>query len=300
MPLYEINGTRVFADVRGPKDAPPLLYVHGGPGATAFDFMNVQGDRLAESVRVIGVDQRGLLRSDPLTPGTELTADLVIADFEALREALGYRSWAILGHSFGGWMATEYAHRHPESVSAVIFDCPGWDADVANKHRLALVADMLDEDGDTEGAERARELMTLARRMTLADDAWSVIARLGDRTAELNFHDPADARRFTAARAASGFSDEDFARGTAEHVAALRGCMFDSAYPRLAELKQPSILIYGRRDPVVPPVPVMVYRESMPDPKVVVLENSSHHAHLEEPDAYAAAVRGFIADVAAS
>ncbi|MEV0644075.1 alpha/beta hydrolase [Phytomonospora sp. NPDC050363] len=294
MPLFEVNGTRLFADVRGADDAPPLLYVHGGPGMSAFDFMHVQGDRLAGTSRVIGVDQRGLLRSDPLTVGTELSAELVIADFEALRETLGYRRWAILGHSFGGWLATAYAHRHPESVSAVVFDCPAWDADVANKHRLALVADKLEEIGDTEGVERARALMTLPRRLTLEDDAWSVIARLGARTLELNFHRQEAAVEFTATREDSGFTDADFARGTAEHVVALRGCMFDSALPLLPGLKQPSMLVYGRYDPVMAPVAVMSYRESRPEPEIAVLEGSSHHTHIEEPDAYARVVGAFL------
>ena len=54
-----------------------------------------QGDRLARRLRIIGVDQRGTLRSGLLPAAAALTADLLIADFEALREQLEIASWAV-------------------------------------------------------------------------------------------------------------------------------------------------------------------------------------------------------------
>jgi proline iminopeptidase len=84
-----VNGTGLFVDDRGDAIAPALLFIHGGPGQSCYDFMQIQGDRLARRLRVIGVDQRGTLRSDPLPAEPALTAELLIADFEALRERLG-------------------------------------------------------------------------------------------------------------------------------------------------------------------------------------------------------------------
>ena len=293
MPLLKVNGTRLYADIRGAEDAPPLLFVHGGPGQSCFDFMRVQGDRLARTLRVIGVDMRGLLRSDPWDG--EVTAELLVEDLEAVREELGYASWAVLGHSAGGWLATLYAYTRPESVSAVVFDSPGWDADVANRHRLALVADIMEETGDTEGAAAARELMVLPRRMTYDDGAWELFARVGDRYDAIVFHNAEALADFEEGRAASGFTEEDFERGAAAHVAALRPRMFESWLDRLADIRPPSLLLRGRYDPVVPPVAVNAYREAVPDPKVVTFDNSSHMPHLEEPDAYAEAVTSFLA-----
>lgn len=59
-----VNGTRLFVDDRGPHDGVPLLYVHGGPGQSCWDFMSSVGDGLADhGIRVIGVDQRGISHS---------------------------------------------------------------------------------------------------------------------------------------------------------------------------------------------------------------------------------------------
>ena len=62
-----------------------MLFLHGGPGQGCHDFMAIQGDLLGRSVRLIGIDQRGVDRSAPMPEkadseegGTGLTvADLV-------------------------------------------------------------------------------------------------------------------------------------------------------------------------------------------------------------------------------
>jgi proline iminopeptidase len=47
-----------------------------------------------------------------------LTADAEALLRQALRQALGFEQWAVLGHSFGGMVALEYALRYP-AASAV-------------------------------------------------------------------------------------------------------------------------------------------------------------------------------------
>ena len=49
-----------------------------------------------------------------------MTFDNLTADADALREELGFERWAVLGHSFGGHVALEYALRNPERVSQLV------------------------------------------------------------------------------------------------------------------------------------------------------------------------------------
>jgi proline iminopeptidase len=58
--LIDVRDTSLYVDRRGAADAPPLLFLHGGPGSGSYDFLSFQGDRLAERLQVIGVDQRGI------------------------------------------------------------------------------------------------------------------------------------------------------------------------------------------------------------------------------------------------
>lgn len=91
--LLAVNGQHLWVDDGGPRDAPVLLYVHGGPGIGALDFEQYMKGPLRGRVRLISVDQRGVLRSSPLPAGAKVTVDDLIADFEAIRSALAIPRW---------------------------------------------------------------------------------------------------------------------------------------------------------------------------------------------------------------
>src|SRR6266487_4818938 len=82
------NGRRItdhglYADIRGDAGAPALLFLHGGPGQGCYEFMAIQGGLLGRSVRLIGIDQRGVDRSAPLPVKGEAEAGgagLTVAD----------------------------------------------------------------------------------------------------------------------------------------------------------------------------------------------------------------------------
>ena len=49
-----------------------------------------------------------------------LSLDLMVADIEAIREHLGYPAWRVLGHSFGGMLASYYTSQHPQRVERLV------------------------------------------------------------------------------------------------------------------------------------------------------------------------------------
>lgn len=51
---------------------------------------------------------------------SSMTWENLTADAEALRQTLGFDKWAVLGHSFGGMVALEYALRYPQSLSHLL------------------------------------------------------------------------------------------------------------------------------------------------------------------------------------
>ena len=63
----------------------------------------------------------------------------LIEDIEGLRRELGVRRIALIGHSFGGALALEYAARYPERVSAVVFVAGLWDAPLQLRYRCRRV-----------------------------------------------------------------------------------------------------------------------------------------------------------------
>jgi proline iminopeptidase len=287
-----INGTRIFVDERGDPDAPALVYVHGGPGQGCYDFMRSQGDRLAERLRVIGVDQRGTLRSDPLPASPSLTPDLLVADFEALRTRLRIGSWAVLGHSAGAGYALRYVTGYVGAVRAVIFDCPCWDADMTDRHRLPVVARRLEGLGQLADAERCRELAARAGRLTFSDQTKQAMRALGPYYMEQFFHDPDGAADFADLLAGSGFTEEEWQRGNSHWP--LLAAMYEPLLGLLPRVRRPALLLRGQDDLVATPGMLAAFAASVPGGTVRTFPESGHFAYLEEPEAYCAAVTEFV------
>src|SRR4051812_13056082 len=115
-----LNGARLWYRIAGQQiGAPPILFLHGGPGYNSYSFAALEGGRLESRARVIYLDQRGSGRSERPASRDYGMATL-IEDIEALRRTLGVPKLAVMGHSFGGVLALEFAARHPESVSHLI------------------------------------------------------------------------------------------------------------------------------------------------------------------------------------
>lgn len=55
---FKIRGKRLYVEIHGDAAAPPLLYLHGGPGEGCYEFMLHQSQRLSGQLRLIGIDQR--------------------------------------------------------------------------------------------------------------------------------------------------------------------------------------------------------------------------------------------------
>jgi proline iminopeptidase len=295
--LIRINGTSVFVDERGDPAAPPLLFIHGGPGQSCYDFMRSQGDLLARRLRVIGVDQRGTLRSDPLPADPPLTADLLVADFEALRHRLRIASWAILGHSAGAGYALRYVTAHRGVVRAVIFDCPCWDADMSDRHRLPVLARRLTELGQLGDAERCRELAAKAGRLSFSDGTRQAMQTLGAHYMEHFFHNPQDAAAFGELLADSGFTQEQWQRGNSHWP--LLAALYESVLPLLGRIRRPALLLRGRDDLVAAPGMLTEFTTSVPGGVIRTFKASGHFSYLEEPAEYCRAVTEFVLSHAA-
>lgn len=98
----------------------PCIFVHGGPGSTSLYFeATTSAALLAKKLQLIYYDQRGSGRSGS-PRNKDFSLPRMLQDLEELRRHLGYKKWAVMGHSFGGIIATQYAKDHPASVSKLL------------------------------------------------------------------------------------------------------------------------------------------------------------------------------------
>ncbi|MEP2543029.1 MAG: alpha/beta hydrolase [Alphaproteobacteria bacterium] len=99
---------------------PPLLFLHGWPEWSGVWRKNLPV--LAETFDVIAPD----LRNFGDSRGAE-ARDVAhyVSDIEALVDGLGLEKFGIVSHDIGGFLAQDYARKHPERLAGLFFfDCP--------------------------------------------------------------------------------------------------------------------------------------------------------------------------------
>jgi len=98
---------------------PPLLIVHGGPGAS-HDYFLPYLVPLARHNRLIFIDERGSGKSQKLDDPAGYTVENMVEDVEAVRRELNLGKFALMGHSYGGVLAQAYALKYQQNLSKLI------------------------------------------------------------------------------------------------------------------------------------------------------------------------------------
>lgn len=99
-----------------------LLLLHGGPGAT-HDYLEAFDSYLpAMAVEYYHYDQLGSGRSDHPENDELWTTDRFVSEVDQVRAAIGgdKSNFCLLGHSWGGILAIEYALAHPDQLKCLI------------------------------------------------------------------------------------------------------------------------------------------------------------------------------------
>jgi proline-specific peptidase len=133
---------RVVGDLAKPQpDKIPLLVLHGGPGAPA-DYLHPL-EELADNGRpIVFYDQLGCGNSDQPNDPSMWSVELFLDELATVRQELGLDHIHLLGHSWGGMLAMEYALTRPEGLVSLILasspaSIPQWVAE-ANRLRKEL------------------------------------------------------------------------------------------------------------------------------------------------------------------
>jgi proline iminopeptidase len=280
--VVEARGLR-FAVHLSPEvaGAPPLCCVNGGL-LYGYRLLWPALSPLAARRRLVFFDQRGRGESSPPPGPATARIEHDAGDVLALREALGYRRWDLLGHSWGGGIATLAA-----------------EGDRVGVRRLVLV----DSVGPT-GAwlpdmhDRALARLSAAQR--------AVLQRLDP--AALHRADPAAHSAYSRAIYPAWFADAEMAQlfaaprseslTGASVVARLRREGYD--WSRLVRAVQAvTLVIHGERDLL----PLSVARELValiPNARLAVIPGAGHMPFWEAPEEFFRRVDAFLSEAEAA
>ncbi|CAF3695413.1 unnamed protein product [Adineta steineri] len=105
----KINGVTIWYAIYGPKDAPPVLFSHGGFGHSAYWGLQIKA--LMSKYRCIVMDSRGHGRSTVSSAG--ITYDLMASDIVALLDHLKIQKAHMVGWSDGAINILNVAMKYP-------------------------------------------------------------------------------------------------------------------------------------------------------------------------------------------
>ena len=269
MAYARVTDTYLYYRLHG--TGPPCLVMHGGLGID-HNAYSPGLDPLGEAMSLVYYDHRCHGRSgrpDPATISVARMAD----DADELRSALGRERIGVLGHSFGGFVAFEYAVRHPERLSFLI-----------------VVASSPSMEYTTEVPEILEARLTPEMRAELALPPPQNNAEWVTRQALAPLY-------FFNWRPAYG---EALTQGVIHNLDAARCSDLDgwSRWEELSDLTVPTLLVAGRHDWLPHLSRLERLAASMPAAELHVFEQSGHYPWMEEPDVFAETIRSWVRRVA--
>jgi proline iminopeptidase len=267
----EVRGVSLFE--RRVGEGPPVVVLHGGPGAS-HDYLRPGFDRLAQGHTLVYYDQRGGGRS-PVGRDVPVGWQEHVADLDALRETWELERLVLCGYSWGGLLAMLYAVTHPDRVErlALVSPAPAWRA---ARERFEQVFARRNLDPALQ-AERAR----LRESGLRESDPEAFNRRLFELSVMPYFVDPAKVKELTPFRIVGR---------TQQEVWASLGDY--DLRPRLAELDVPALVLHGREDVI--PFDAAEEAARLLRAELHALSPCGHCPHVEQPEAFARAVGGFL------
>ncbi|HVX40993.1 MAG TPA: alpha/beta hydrolase [Gemmatimonadaceae bacterium] len=264
----------------GAAGAPPLVFLHGGPGAH-HDYLLPQLLALGDEYDLLFYDQRGGGRSKT-EDRTPITWRTQVDDLDAVLDELRVAPLTLVGYSWGGLLAMLYAIRaaHGETrhvpARMVLID----PAPVTREYRARFEEEFSRRQNGARVAELRAELASSGLR-DRDPDAYR------QRAFELSvagyFADPGAAHDLTPFRV----------------IGRVQQSIWDSlgdfdllAPGALDAVGCPTLIVHGRQDPI--PLASSEAAARAMGAELVVLGGSGHVPYVEQPQALFAAIRDFL------
>jgi pimeloyl-ACP methyl ester carboxylesterase len=269
----ELHGHRVGYRMMG--EGPLLVLLHGIT-SNAEAWRDVM-PRLAERHTVIAPDLLGHGRS--AKPRGDYSLGAHAAGVRDLLGVLGFERGTVVGHSFGGGIALQFAYLFPEYVERIALVSSGG---LGKEVHPLLRASVL------PGSEWVLPLMAREWSVKAGDAVRSVAARLGLEAGP----DLAEFARGYASLVEPGAREAyiDTLRGVVgpegQKVSAL-----DRLY--LAEAI-PFLIVWGDADPIIPVTHGRAAHEAVPGSRYIEFEGSGHWPMLDAPARLVEAISTFI------
>jgi proline iminopeptidase len=259
-----------------------VLCLNGGPGMPC-DYVRDSHSRLASGrFRIVAYDQLGCGASDRPVDESLWTLGRYVEEVEIVRNALGLGTVHLLGHSWGAWLAIEYALTYPDAIKTLIL------ADGA--------ADIPHLVGELEKLSGALGGETVAMMKRHEAEGTTDHPEYKGAMEILNFRHLCRLQTWPEPlmRSIQGFNPAPYLalQGLNEfcYTGSLRNW---SRADQLHRITQPALVLCGLHD-IMTPACARLMHDALPNSRMTVFPNSSHMPFFEEPNSYFAVLQSFL------
>jgi proline iminopeptidase len=287
--IAHVNGIDLYFDIESAGlvpagnrmvARPPCFVFPSGPGLD-HSINKPALSPLAAILQLIYVDERGNGRSSRLSP-EEYTLENTVEDMEALRQYLGLQKVAVVGASYGGMVALQYAATYPENLSHVITistaaSC-GWFEECRREAFRRATPEMKPElnllfEARYENAEQMNRSFKILSPLFFEKD-YELYRGAAEQALDRSVLSPEAVN--------CAFSTEIASRYDVRH--------------KLNGIMAPTLILAGRHDWAMKPRHQELMHNLIPNSRLVVFEDCGHMVLIEARAEVLRAVKGFLSD----
>ena len=279
--IIKVDGYDVVAYSFGTSDE-VVLCLNGGPGLPC-DYLREAHSCLAdEDFRIVAFDQLGTGASNRPTDSSLWTIKRYVQEVETVRSTLDLGQVHLLGHSWGGWLAIEYALTYPDLIKTLILE-----STVADIPHLTTELERL------RGALGAETVTMMQRHEALGTcdhPEYKAAVTL------LNYRHVCRLSQWPApvTRSLDDWNMGPYTAIQGPNEFLYIGNLKDwNRVPDLPKINVPVLITCGEHAELTPACSMRM-KQALPTADVHVVRNASHMAFYENPDEYYPALMRFL------
>jgi pimeloyl-ACP methyl ester carboxylesterase len=269
----ELHGHRVVFRYGG--EGPLVVLIHGITGRSRQWGPVVEN--LDDGLTFLAPDLLG--HGESAKPRGDYSLGAYASAVRDTMVALGHDRATIVGHSLGGGIAMQFAYQFPELTERlVLVSSGGLGREV---HPLLRAATL-------PGSELVMPVLTHARVLAVGEAVGRAIGLLRLRAGT------------DLAEVASGYASLGDAEARAAFIATMRAVL-DAGGQRVSALDRlylaevmPTLIVWGERDPIIPPEHGRVAHDAMPGSRFEILDRVGHFPQLERPLEFSRLLADFV------
>jgi len=277
----EVDGFKVVAYSFGTGDE-VVFCLNGGPGLPCDYLREAHSCLIDEGYRIVAFDQLGTGASDRPADAGLWTIGRYVEETETVRKALNLGKVHMLGHSWGGWLAIDYALTYPENLKTLILEDTVADmpylVQELERLRAALGSETVammqkhEAQGTIDHPEYLAAITILNYRHVCRLSVW-----------------PAPVKR-----SLDDWNMGPYGTMQGPNEFLYTGNLKDwNRVPDLPKIAVPVLITCGEHDELTPACALRM-KLGLPDAELKVFANASHMPFYENPQAYYPAVLDFL------